>query len=191
MVKVIVIAGTPGVGKSTLAGLLAKKLNGLHLDLSKLVVSKKLYAYYDENRQSYVIDEYRVVEEVNNIVNSGEYKIIIIDTHYPEILPRDIVDKIIVLRLNPLILEKRLRDKGWFWNKIKENVLAEILSVVTVNVIEKFGQDKVYEIDATDKNTKELADIVFRIINDSNDYKPGAHIDWLSLLPLEVITRYE
>jgi len=187
--SVVIIAGTPGVGKTSLAKVLAGIFNAKHIDLSELTISKKLFSYYDEERESYVINENAVVDEVLKLVKSEER--IIIDTHYPEILPSSIVDKVIVLRLNPLILEERLRRKNWSWKKIRENVLAEILSVVSINAIEKFGPNKVYEIDATGKSINEIAEIAVKIISGEYGHKQGTSIDWLEKLPLDIILRYE
>jgi adenylate kinase len=189
MYEKIVIAGTPGVGKSTIAGILAKRLDAVHVDLSRLALEKKLFSFYDEERQSYVIDEYALVEEVRRIIE--EKKRVVIDTHYPEILPSELVDIVIVLRLHPRILEDRLRGKKWSWRKIRENVMAEILSVVTINAIQKFGFEKVYEVDATNKNPDEVLEEIYKILNGEKEYRHDMVIDWLTQLSPEEISRYE
>ncbi|HZF21794.1 MAG TPA: AAA family ATPase [Dongiaceae bacterium] len=43
MTFLILITGTPGVGKSILAAKLSKKLDCHHVDISTLVKTKKLY----------------------------------------------------------------------------------------------------------------------------------------------------
>lgn len=187
--KVIVIAGTPGVGKTTISKILVDKLGVIHIDLSELAISKRLYSFYDEKRESYVIDEYRLVSELKRILKQNN--IFIIDTHYPEILPKEIVDIVIVLRLHPRILEKRLQAKNWSWRKIRENLLAEILSVVTVNAIEKFGINKVYEINTTDKTLEQVIENIIDILEEPGKHKPGLVIDWLTILPPEEILKYE
>ncbi len=187
-VKTIIIAGTPGVGKTTIAKKVADKINALHIDLSELAMSKKLFSHYDDERDTYVIDENRVVEEVLEIIRKHEY--IVIDTHYPEILPKEEIDMVIILRLHPRVLEERLKNKNWVWEKIRENVLAEILSVVAVNAVRKFGEDKVYEIDTTNKSVEEVVKTVLEIIDRSNGYKSGLYIDWLTTLSIEEINRY-
>lgn len=184
----IVVAGTPGVGKTTVAKLLASRLNALHIDLSKLALEKKLYSHYDEERQSYVIDEYRVVEEVGEIIKSNPR--VIIDTHYPEILPGDLVDVVIVLRVRPDILEERLKTKNWPLKKIRENVLAEILSVVSINAIQRFGDDKVYEINTTGLTVEDVVEKVMNILENPEKHKRGIWVDWLVILPPEEITKY-
>jgi len=187
--KRIVIAGTPGVGKSTVSEKLADRINAVHVDLSRLAVEKKLYQYYDEERDSYVIDEDRLIDELKRVVEM--YERVVIDTHYPEIIPVDLVDIVFILRLHPLILEKRLSGKGWSWNKIRENVLAEILSVVAVNCLEKFGESKIYEIDTTGKTVDDVLNIIIDILENPSRYSSGVYIDWVSALKFEDIIRYE
>lgn len=188
MGKALVIAGTPGVGKSTIARLLSEKTGWMHIDLSSLALEKKHLSYYDTERETYVIDENALVETVSTILN--EHEAVIIDTHYPEILPEEVVDIVIVLRLHPRILEERLRAKNWSWDKIRENVLAEILSVVTTNSIEKFGVEKVFEIDTTGKSVEEVFNTVYNILSDTSRYTPGLMIDWLEKIDPKELERY-
>jgi len=185
----IVVAGTPGVGKSTVSKKLAGMINAVHVDLSKLAVEKKLYQYYDEERDSYVIDEDKLVDELKRIMESFER--VVVDTHYPEIIPSELIDVVFILRLHPLILEKRLSEKGWSWNKIRENVLAEILSVVAVNCLEKFGESKIYEIDTTGKTVDDVLNNIMDILENPSRYSSGVYIDWVSTLRFEDIIRYE
>jgi len=184
----IVIAGTPGVGKTTVSEFLARRLNAVHVDLSKLAIERNLILYYDEERESYVIDEPRLVKEVARIISL--YERVIIDTHYPEILPKDLVDIVIVLRLRPDELEKRLTAKKWPLRKVRENVLAEILSVVAINALEKFGELKVYELNVTGLTIEEVAERIIDLLRYPTKYEPGIKIDWLLLLSPEEVTKY-
>lgn len=189
MGKAIVIAGTPGTGKTTVARLLARRINAVHLDVSRYVIDNKLYIDYDPKHLSYVIDEEKVVKELVELITRSN-RCVIIDTHYPEILPSSIVDYVFVLRTNPFILEKRLKKKGWPWRKIRENVMAEILSVVTSNAINRFGEEKVFEIDTSAAAPEQVVEEIIGIIK--GYIKPSKQrIDWLSVLKPEDIMRYE
>jgi len=59
---VIVITGTPGTGKSTHAELLSSQspVSLKNINISEYVKEKGLYEAYDEEWQSYTVDEDRV-----------------------------------------------------------------------------------------------------------------------------------
>ncbi len=186
-IDVVVIAGVPGTGKTTVARRLAEALGYLHIDLTELALREKLYLEYDEERMSYVIDEERLVERVLSIVE--RHGKAVIDTHYPEILPPMLPRMVFVLRLHPMLLEERLRRRGWPWRKIKENIEAEILGVVTYNALERFGEDRVYEIDTTGRGVDEIVGEIMDVMRRG----PGRQrifVDWLSRLDMDVLSRY-
>ncbi len=187
MPKIIVVSGTPGTGKTVIAKLLAEELGACYVNLSEMVLKEKLYVGYDESRGSYIVDEERVRSRLRELVK--DCNILVVDGHYGEIAPREYVDKVIVLRTDPLELEERLRRKNWSWEKIRENIAAEILGVCTVNALEEQGADKVYEVDTTNRSPQEVVkEIIEEVLTGK---KPsGPRIDWLTLKPLEVIERY-
>jgi adenylate kinase len=178
MFKCLAIAGTPGVGKTSVARIIAEKVGGLQVDLSELVVSEGLYEYFDDQTGSYVIDEARVSRRVREICSGG--KPVVVATHYPEVLDEVIVDKVAVLRLNPVVLWDRLRSRGWSDRKVAENVMAEVLSVVLSNAISKFGVERVVEVDTTGRSIIEVADEVLERV--SKGYTQEKFIDWLSIV---------
>lgn len=59
---VIVLTGTPGTGKSTHAALLANEspVPLRHINVSEYVKERELYEKYDEEWQTYTVDEDRV-----------------------------------------------------------------------------------------------------------------------------------
>lgn len=174
--KVIVVTGTPGVGKTHISQRLAKVLNALHIDLSSFVIERGLYIEYDEEAESYVIDEERVVEELRKVIEERE--LVIVDSHYGEIVPEDYVILVIVLRIDPVELRNRLIKKGWKKAKVKENVEAELLSICTINAIEAYGENKVFEVDTTGKEVDEVINEILKIIR--GEGIPGHRIDWLN-----------
>ncbi|WP_448578768.1 adenylate kinase family protein [Thermosphaera sp.] len=190
MGKAIVIAGVPGTGKSTLAWELARVLNTEAIDLSRFALENNLILEYDASRKTYVIDEEAVASRIRDIVDNRE-GYVVIDTHYPEIIDPDIVDKVVVLRLNPFELEKRLLERGWGREKINENVMAEILGTVSVNALEAFGGDRVYELDVSGKSVGEVLGQVLAIVKGETWLEPGLRINWLERIPVEALDRFE
>ncbi len=187
---VIVITGTPGTGKTSVSRKLVEKINGLHIDVSRYVIDNRIYIGYDEYRRSYIIDEEKLVEKLESIIRESN-KPVVIDIHYPEILDPNMVDYVIILRTNPLELEKRLsRRKDWPLYKIRENVMAEILGVVTSNVLEHYPEEKVYEIDTTSKNIEEIVREIIAIIRGKRKISVKKWIDWLELISPRILDKY-
>lgn len=189
MVKVIVLSGVPGVGKSTIAKKLAKKLNADVVHLSKLVINNKLYVSYDKTRETYVIDEEKVSTKIKELIVECRKKYIVIEGHYGELVPKEYIDFFFVLRLNPLILYERLKKRKWPERKVKENVAAEILAVPTINAISVLGEDKVCEINVTGKEIDNVVNEIFNYI------KEGVcpikqFIDWTVLLKYELLEKF-
>ncbi|RLG78125.1 MAG: adenine methyltransferase [Thermoprotei archaeon] len=182
---IIGISGTPSTGKSTVARLLAEKLKALYINLSDLVVRKKLYVEYDEARQSYVIDESRVRDYLANI-SRGD--LVIVDSHYAEIAPKELVKKVFVLRLHPLILMERLIKRGWPLRKVAENVEAELLGVCTRNAVDELGPELVVEIDVTNKRPEDVVEEILKLLK--NGKRPQENwIDWTILLTDEELEK--
>jgi len=50
MKRVLVVVGTPGVGKSSVSSMLASRLSGIHVNLSGLVNKESLSCGLDEKR---------------------------------------------------------------------------------------------------------------------------------------------
>ncbi|MEM0085654.1 MAG: adenylate kinase family protein [Zestosphaera sp.] len=187
MGKAIVISGTPGVGKTLVATLLASKLGLSYLNLSDLVVRESLYVGVDEARGSFVVDEERLVKRLTELLSESKSDVII-DSHYGEIIPDELVKIIFVLRLNPVILYERLVSRGWSEEKVKENVEAEILGVCTYNAVNEHTESKVCEIDVTSKGVGEVVEEILSILN--NIRKCEVWVDWLSQeLPQDFITK--
>ncbi|MGC9121455.1 MAG: adenylate kinase family protein [Thermogladius sp.] len=185
--KCLVVAGTPGVGKSTVSRLLAERIGGTYVDLSELVVREGLYDYYDPETNSYVINEERVSARVRELCESGRG--IVISTHYPEVLDSEVVDVVVVLRLEPRELIARLRSRGWSVKKVAENVMAEVLSVVLSNAVARFGTGKVVEVDITGKTPEEVVDELLHKVR--GGATPGGYIDWLGVVEPGFIEELE
>lgn len=161
----IIITGTPGVGKTSVAKLLASKLSYEYFHVSSFVIENKLYTSYDPVRQTYNIDEDKVVKVLNEYLEKKGN--VVIETIYPSLI--DKADEIIVLRRNPVILYQELIKRGWSDIKVAENVEAEAIGVILQEALDWFG--KVCQIDTTNRTIEE---VIERIMNHECE-----EIDWL------------
>ena len=147
--KTIIVGGTPGTGKTTLAKRLAKKLNFHYLDVNKIIEKYNISEGYDKKRDTKIIDTKKLnlalTKEIRNFKQSKEG--IIIDSHLSHYLPKKYVDLCIVTKCNLKELENRLKKKKYSKSKIRENLDAEIFDVCLNEA--KENRHKVIVIDTT------------------------------------------
>jgi len=128
--KVIIVTGTPGTGKTTIAKKIAKQYRFLYIDVPTLVKEHKLYEAYDKKRKCFVVDTKKFVYVIiKKLVDYRKEKGIIIDSHLAHYLPKKYVDLCIVTKCNLKMLKKRLEKRGYTRNKVRENLDCEIFDV--------------------------------------------------------------
>ncbi len=173
--KVIVVTGTPGTGKTSIGRLLSEKIRGHYINLSDLVLTEKMYVGYDEDRESYIIDEKIVVRKIRELYSTIKEDFLIIDTHYPEVVPGDIVYAYIVLRIKPSELKKRLVNRGWKTMKVVENVEAELLGSCSISVRSVGSKAIIVEVDVSNGDPEK---VVEKILDSIKEGKSNDYIDW-------------
>jgi len=119
--KAVVISGTPGVGKTSVALRISEVLGGKYLNLSDFVLSNNLYTQYDSETGSFVIDEGRLKKVLNDLIRTSE-GYVVIDSHYGEIVDDELIFKIVDLTGDQRVLYKRLVSKGWSGRKLLDNL---------------------------------------------------------------------
>jgi adenylate kinase len=131
--KVIVVTGTPGTGKTKLAKKIAKKNKYLYVDVKKLIKNFKLNECFDKKRKSWIID----IKKLNNLLISviktakfDKLKGLVFDSHLAHYLPKKYVNLCIVTRTEPKRLYQRLKQRHYSKSKIQENMEAEIMQII-------------------------------------------------------------
>jgi len=185
--KIIIISGTPGSGKTSVARELNKLINSKVISLNKLAMSDKFLFKYDEKRSTYIVDleiflpyVLKVIKRIKKVNPSY----LIIESHFSDIIPEDYIDFVFVLRCDPDELLKRLEKKNYNSKKIIENIQAEILGNCVNYFIQKQMKIPLLEINTTNLRIVSVAKIIIDIVVNNKDGKSYSigKIDWLEKL---------
>ncbi|MCX6677327.1 MAG: adenylate kinase family protein [Methanothrix sp.] len=161
----IALTGTPGTGKTTVAGLLPYP----GIDINALVKGGMNFGI-DPERGCLEADMDALADHLAKLDPDETF---ILEGHFSH----HFADWSIVLRLSPSVLGPRLEARGYSAQKIRENLEAEALDVILVEAVELCAQ--VDEIDTTGKSSQEVAELVTRIIQGRLKL-PAGQVDWLN-----------
>eukprot|EP00698_Gefionella_okellyi_P007216 TRINITY_DN1753_c0_g1_i3.p1 TRINITY_DN1753_c0_g1~~TRINITY_DN1753_c0_g1_i3.p1 ORF type:complete len:192 (-),score=8.58 TRINITY_DN1753_c0_g1_i3:182-706(-) len=131
----ILVTGTPGVGKSTFSEQLASQCGLRYINIGELVKTSGFHDGYDEERHCHIIDEDKVLDELEPIMAQGG---VIVDYHSSEFFPERFFDTVIVLRADTAVLYDRLQARNYPQSKIEEDVQCEIMNIVWEEAAESY-----------------------------------------------------
>jgi adenylate kinase len=189
--KVILITGTPCVGKTTIAKQLSIKLDGLYINLTELAMKEKLTLRKDEERNTIIISEGKMRNKIGEIIGKTEKTVIIIDGHYAAaVTPKEQATHVFVLRRDPRELRGLMEKCGFSGPKLWENLAAEILDVCLVEALREQESTKVCELDITRKTVEESLIYILEVVDKRRKCGVGV-VDWLGMLEKEgVLDEY-
>ncbi|MCG3226734.1 MAG: dephospho-CoA kinase [Candidatus Heimdallarchaeota archaeon] len=168
MKKAILITGTPGTGKSTIAQMFQKE-GFTVIDVGKYAKEHSLFDYYDEERDTYVVDDDLITEAMIELVEKNDSSLpLILDGHVVE-LPPLFLTHCIVLRCSIRLLRQRLVERDYMSSKVDENVQAEIMEVILSDMLELYGPENVsvvYTDSAVDESFSDVLSKVKKYLDD-------------------------
>ncbi|OQV24546.1 putative Adenylate kinase isoenzyme 6 [Hypsibius exemplaris] len=148
----LIVCGTPGTGKTSLAHKLASQSGLKHIDLSKYAVEHNLVDGWDEVLNCAVLDEDKVVDHLESCLPDGGY---ILDYHGCDFFPQELIDTVVVLRTENSVLYDRLKARGYPEAKISNNMECEIFQTILDEARESYEEDIIMELSS---NTPEEQD---------------------------------
>jgi len=182
--RVILVTGTPSVGKTSISRLLASKLDAAYINLAELVERERLISGIDKARETLIADTDKVSKRVQEIIKSSEGDVIV-DGHYAvDVVPTQNVHMVFVLRRDPDELKGLMEDRGFKGRKLWENLAAEILDVCLWDAVSACGSDKVCEIDVSGKRIEEVVEDMLLTLERRRKCQVGI-VDWLGKLEEE------
>jgi len=166
----IVITGTPGTGKTTVAKLLSRKLRLPVTHITNIVKEKKLGI--GKEKGSIVVDMKKLQKEL-------EKRTGLIEGHLACEFPLKSA-VVIVLRCNPNVLKKRMQKRGYSSSKIMENLEAEALDYCTINAEKHYKT--VFEVDTSKKDVDKVAEHCIGILDGK---RKSDKVDFSEYLPIK------
>jgi len=188
MKHVILITGTPCVGKTTVAKQLACRLNAFYINLTDYAKQNSLIFGEDTERCASIVNEDKMRFALTNTINQSKESVVV-DGHFAaSVVPPNLSTYVFVLRRNPVELKEYMQKEGFSENKIYENLLAEILDICLVDALE-VQVDKVCEVDVTGKTVEQTVNELFTAVAAEKKcfYSRGSGVvvDWLDFLERE------
>lgn len=95
-------------GKSSHCESLAEATGLTHLSVNQVVKEKACHEGYDDELQTWIVDEDKLLDEIEPQLELGGN---IIDWHVCEVFPERLVDLVVVLRVDSQLLYDRLKAR--------------------------------------------------------------------------------
>jgi len=188
MKRVILLTGTPCVGKTTLARKIAAELDALYINLTEFAKNNDLLLGEDKQRKTTIVDEAKMRRKICQTIEATPKNDVIVDGHYAAaVVPKTVVTRVFVLRRNPVELRTYMEQCGFQGPKLWENLAAEILDVCLVEALREHEKEKVCELDITGKKVEEVAQEINNILNERKKCYSG-FVDWLGTLEKQGLT---
>jgi len=190
MKRVILITGTPCVGKTTTAKALAAKLNAEYINLTEYAIANNLILGQDPDRDTTIIDEEAMRQSLEHTIDTSQSDRIVIDGHYAAaVSPQRFVTQVFVLRRHPRELKRFMEQRGYSDAKLWENLQAEIIDVC-LGEATQFHGSRVCELDVTGKSVEEVIEEIVAILEKRKACFVGC-VDWMGTLEREgVLDEY-
>ncbi|MFY3740564.1 MAG: adenylate kinase [Candidatus Nitrosomirales archaeon] len=171
-----VITGNPGVGKHTVAKIVAKKLDLKLIDINDVAIKKN--AITKKDKIGYVVD----LKKLSSLLRKElTRKCLVVGHLAPYVLKKTDPTLVIALRRSPYELEKVYAMRGYSEKKATNNISSEIIGVCLYDAIKRFGRDKVSEIDSTAKKPEKVVNEIISIFEGKSKHSIGK-VDWLDLI---------
>ncbi len=182
--RVVVLTGTPGVGKTTVAKALASRLGARYVGLGDVAKAENLVLETDEVRGTLVVDVRRLSRRVRELLGGSEGYVVVEGHYAPDVVSKRFMPDVFVLRRDPRELMAEYARRGYGDAKVSENLASEMLDVCLVSAVGKYGLEKMHEVDVTGRPAGEVVDEILGVLEGKRERRTAA-VDWFSRLDEE------
>ncbi|HEV2138254.1 MAG TPA: AAA family ATPase [Nitrososphaerales archaeon] len=163
------ITGTPGTGKKSVSPLAANALGLQSVSINDLARRSGLLDSGPDGE----VD----VRKLKTVLAKSLHRPALVYGHLlPQVFGPDSMAKVVVLRSDPVVLKKRLEERGYALDKVIANVEAELIGLVSSEAYETFGWSRTVEVDTSRTSDSEAARLVTTAIKEEPTH--DKRIDW-------------
>lgn len=155
---IVIVTGTPGTGKTTLAKELANQLDFKYISDKELIKKYDLEEEFDEERQSSIIDEEQFAVALGHEIGEDD---VIVDSHLSHFIESHAVALCIVTTCELPTLKKRLEERDYSEEKVRENLDVEIFETCLFEA-QELGHN-VLQVSTENQSDELIADLVSQI----------------------------
>ncbi|MEK6958956.1 MAG: AAA family ATPase [archaeon] len=139
----IVVTGTPGSGKTILAKALGEKLDYKVINEKDFALKNSLGIFNEENELEIPIKKFQ--SKANAFLKKNDD--VIIEGHVVCEMKLN-VDKVILIRVHPEVLESRLEQRNYAPQKMMDNVFCEGIEYCKKQAVKNYSKKAIIEIES-------------------------------------------
>ncbi len=179
----IVISGNPGVGKHTISMELYKLLDDVEiLDINNIILTNNFFIQSSVDGHDEV-DLNKSFDFLNSLISKNRHANLIIIGHLaPYVVNPLLVDLAVILRRTPYELKNVYEKRAYSKNKTYDNLVSEILGIISYDFAKKFHKENMAEVETSGKISPSV--IAKQIIDmyHNKDLRKYGVIDWLPII---------
>ena len=163
---------------------LADRLEASYISLTDLVKDEDLTLGVDKERGALIADLRKLSKRVKDLISKATGDIIVEGHYASDVVPPDRASYVFVLRRDPRDLKVKLEEREYGEKKVLENVASEALDVCLSNAVDRYGVERVDEIDMTGLDVEGVVREILQVLNGQTPTRVGK-VDWLGVLEAE------
>ncbi len=154
----LLVTGTPGTGKTTLAKNLGKKLKLKVINEKDFALQNSLGSFNDENELEIPLKEFE--KKANEFLKKN--KNVVFEGHVLCEMKLN-VDKVILIKMDPEQLEMRLEQRSYSPEKIMDNVFCEGIEYVKKHLLKNYQKESIIEVISASTSKTTLAKVLLAL----------------------------